>query len=289
MTKTKHFIFIGLMALIVLSSIVIIILEANEYYLTSLEERFYHELHNKFKPSGIYGHGFGIIGSLFMLIGVGSYMLRKRLRSWSKIGQIKYWLEFHIFLCTLGPILVLFHTAMKFGGIVSISFWSMVAVFASGIIGRFIYVQIPRTIEGRELSLNELQNSKSNITDILNDQFSLNQKTIDLIEHATDAHTFITGGSSLGRFIKKYQVDNKNIKKIKKELSQYQLSKTQVKQVLKSIKNEIIINRRIDRLNFMKNLFKYWHVAHLPFAIIMLVIMIVHIVVTLLFGYKWIF
>lgn len=289
MTKTKHFIFIGLMALIVLSSIVIIILEANEYYLTSLEERFYHELHNKFKPSGIYGHGFGIIGSLFMLFGVGSYMLRKRLRSWSKIGQIKYWLEFHIFLCTLGPILVLFHTAMKFGGIVSISFWSMVAVFASGIIGRFIYVQIPRTIEGRELSLYELQNSKSNITDILNDQFSLNQKTIDLIEHATDAHTFIRGGSSLGRFIKKYQVDNKNIKKIKKELSQYQLSKTQIKQVLNSIKNEIIINKRIDRLNFMKNLFKYWHVAHLPFAIIMLVIMIVHIVVTLLFGYKWIF
>jgi len=39
----------------------------------------------------------------------------------------------------------------------------------------------------------------------------------------------------------------------------------------------------------MKQLFKYWHVAHMPFALIMLVIVIIHIAVTLSFGYKWIF
>jgi hypothetical protein len=39
----------------------------------------------------------------------------------------------------------------------------------------------------------------------------------------------------------------------------------------------------------MKNIFKYWHVAHLPFAIVMLTIMVIHVVVTIVFGYKWIF
>jgi len=39
----------------------------------------------------------------------------------------------------------------------------------------------------------------------------------------------------------------------------------------------------------MQEFLRYWHVAHLPFALIMLVIMIVHIIVALLFGYKWIF
>jgi len=39
----------------------------------------------------------------------------------------------------------------------------------------------------------------------------------------------------------------------------------------------------------MQQLFKYWHVAHLPFAIIMLIILIIHVGVTLTFGYKWIF
>jgi hypothetical protein len=76
---------------------------------------------------------------------------------------LKYWLEFHIFLCSLGPVMILFHTAFKFGGIVSISFWSMIAVVVSGIIGRFIYIQIPRTIEGRELSLNEVREMKGDL------------------------------------------------------------------------------------------------------------------------------
>ena len=39
----------------------------------------------------------------------------------------------------------------------------------------------------------------------------------------------------------------------------------------------------------MQKLFKYWHVVHLPFAITMFVIMFVHIAVTIIFGYRWIF
>lgn len=73
----------------------------------------------------------------------------------ARFGRLKYWLEFHIFLCTLGPIMILFHTAFKFGGIVSISFWTMVLVVIIWVIGRFIYIQILRTIEGRELTLEE--------------------------------------------------------------------------------------------------------------------------------------
>jgi hypothetical protein len=268
--------------------IIILFLDGYDYYQTEIESRFYHESHDLLKPSGSYGHGYGIFGSLFMLVGVGIYMLRKRVRAFSKIGQIKHWLEFHIFLCTAGPILVLFHTAMKFGGIVSISFWSMVAVFASGIIGRFIYIQIPRTIEGRELSLSELKDSQSSITEVLQSEVELKENTIDLISHSIEGRSAVKG-SSLQRFIKKYQQDRQNLKKIKVELSSYNISKSQRNQIIKKIKDEIVLNRRIDRLNFMKEMFKYWHVAHLPFAVIMLVIMIIHVVVTLLFGYKWIF
>jgi hypothetical protein len=39
----------------------------------------------------------------------------------------------------------------------------------------------------------------------------------------------------------------------------------------------------------MQKLFKYWHVAHLPFALVMLVIMVVHVAVSIVFGYTWIF
>jgi len=39
----------------------------------------------------------------------------------------------------------------------------------------------------------------------------------------------------------------------------------------------------------MQKLFSYWHIFHKPFAIIMLVIVLVHIVATVLMGYTWIF
>jgi hypothetical protein len=39
----------------------------------------------------------------------------------------------------------------------------------------------------------------------------------------------------------------------------------------------------------MQDYLRYWHVAHLPFALVMLFIMIIHVVVAVLFGYKWIF
>lgn len=213
---TGHRIYIFSMTLIVLLVIAYLIVTGINYYRISIEERFFHPDYQRLKPSGIFGHGLGILGSLSMIIGVVTYMLRKRSRRFHKTGILKHWLEFHIFLCTLGPVLVLFHTSFKFGGLVAVSFWSMVAVFVSGIIGRFIYILIPRTIEGRELSLNEVRKMNSGL-------------------------------------------------------------------------NEEEIEGKIQRLEKLQNLFKYWHVAHLPFAIIMLIIMLIHVVVTITFGYRWIF
>jgi hypothetical protein len=63
----------------------------------------------------------------------------------------------------------------------------------------------------------------------------------------------------------------------------------QKRQLLGLAREEISLNNRIDRLQTMRKLFKYWHVAHLPFALVMLIIMVVHVAVTLAFGYKWIF
>ncbi len=207
----------------------------------------------------------------------------------ARMGKLKYWLEFHIFLCIMGPLFVLFHTSFKFGGIVSISFWSMVAVFLSGIIGRFIYIQIPRSIEGRELSLNEIRDMKSDISIILKTKFSLDQDSIETILESTR----ITGDPNhfmpIGHYFRKYREDRSKVRRIKVALKKSKLSRIQRSSVIKLVKNEISINRRIDRLQTMQNLFKYWHVAHLPFALLMLIIMVIHVAVTIVFGYRWIF
>ncbi len=274
MKKSVHMVYIGIMVSIVLLVTVYLAYTGYSYYITPLEERFYHPRHNWFKASGLFGQGLGVIGTFLILFGVSIYILHKRYNILGKWVRLKYLLEFHIFLCTLGPILVLFHTTFKFGGIVSIAFWSMVAVVASGVIGRFIYIQIPRTIEGRALSLAEVQNMKTNITEVLEEKYSLNPQTIQLFLNFT----------SIENVSKKTSVST-----LRNVLKENNVSNEERNSILKKVMEERSLSRKIARLETMKKWFRYWHVIHMPFALIMLVIVIIHVVVAFTFGYKWIF
>ena len=286
MTRTTHTLFIGTMSAIVVVVTVYLSFVGWSYYQLPLEERFYHPQHNWFKPSGAYGHGIGILGTFLILFGVVIYIARKRYNFMTKQLRLKYLLEFHIFLCTLGPILILFHTAFKFGGLVSVAFWSMVAVVASGVIGRFIYIQIPRTVEGRELSLNEVKGMRAKLVENLKQSVGLDEQLIPLIVGTTDGE----GAAAKRRsFISRYLDERKAVGVIRSSLKAKNMAREEQASIIRMVKEEFALSHRIGRLLTMQKLFKYWHVAHLPFALIMLIVLIIHVAVTLSFGYKWIF
>jgi hypothetical protein len=279
--------------LLVLVSIVLIVLillavKGSSYYNTVIAERFYHADYQSLKPSGSLGHGYGIVGSLLMVFGVLFYQVRKRVRAFHRFGLLKYWLEIHIFMCTLGPILILYHTSFKFGGLVAISFWSMVAVFASGIIGRFIYLQIPRTIEGRELSLNEVRLMKGDLEVSIDKLTAGNDQLKSLVESTLKSDKPTQTGTLFTNILAGMLADIQRIRMLKRELRTAAVSPQEIAAIVKLIKGERSLNRKISRLNTMQNLFRYWHVAHLPFALVMLIIMIIHIAVTIIMGYRWI-
>ena len=284
-----HRIYIGLLILVVVLATSYLAYQGYSYYSLSLEQRFFHPDHQTLKPSGFLGHSLGIFGSLLMLVGVSTYMLRKRISKFSRIGVLKYWLEFHIFLCTLGPIFVLYHTAFKFGGLVAVSFWSMVAVVLSGVIGRYIYLQIPRTIEGREMNLNEINQIKEDLNNKLTKVYNIDEKVLEEILNAVKKRPDRSGNNMVARSIAKYKFEHKTIKDVKTILRQHNVSNKNYREVARLIKDEINLNRKIDRLISMQSLFKYWHVAHLPFALLMLIIMLIHVGVTIAFGAHWIF
>jgi len=284
-----HAIYIGVLITVAVITSAYLAFEGYSYYMLGLENRFFHPDPQSLKPSGILGHGFGIIGSFMMLIGVASYMLRKRIHKMARLGLLKYWLEFHIFLCSLGPMLVLYHTAFKFGGLVAVSFWSMVAVVISGVIGRYIYLQIPHTIEGREMNLNEINQVKEELNKKLMADSQMDEEVLNEILQAVKKRPDRSGSTMLKRSISKFKFEIRIIKEVKSILTQNYISRKNSNQVIRLIKNEISLNRKIDRLITMKNLFGYWHVAHLPFALLMLVIMIIHVIVTITFGAHWIF
>ena len=285
MSPLTHKIYINTLILIVLVTTAWLIYIGYDYYSMPLEERFYHPGHADLKPSGPYGHGLGIIGTVLILTGVFGYMARKRFRALSHLGSLKYWLEFHIFLCVLGPVMVLFHTSFKFGGIVSISFWSMVAVVASGVLGRFIYLQIPRTIQGRELSLGEIKDMMEGLGNTISE--SVQHVPLQTLKEEIIKNN-LSAEKSLG-FVQRYINEYKAKNKFKERLKAENISSPDIKTIMKLVSEELTIGRRVETLHTMQKYFRYWHVAHLPFAIIMLVIMIIHVAVTIAFGYTWVF
>lgn len=289
MGSARHKIYITVLVSIVVFFVIVLYIEGHSYYVLTMEERSFHPNHQLLKPSGMVGHGLGIIGSLLIIIGVFSYMARKKIKKFSRLGVLRNWLEFHIFLCTLGPLLVLYHTAFKFGGIVAVSFWSMVAVVISGVIGRYIYVHIPRTIEGRELSMAEIGNMRSELSARLKESYHVDKGIIDMMEETFTLQPEVENKTIIFKLIAHDRLDRTVLRKIKLELRKHNFTGHAFNEAIELCKREIALTRRVEMLSTLQGLFKNWHVIHLPFALIMLAIMIVHVVVTVLFGYKWIF
>jgi hypothetical protein len=289
MTKTGHRIYLSFLVAIVFIAFISLAYFGLNYYKLGTEERVYDKLHSLLKPSGTIGHGLGIVGTFLIIFGVSMYMAKKRYRFLSRMGLLKHWLEFHIFLCTLGPILVLYHTSFKFGGLVAISFWSMVAVFLSGIAGRFIYLQIPHSIEGRELTLNEVRNMKKDILSELKDSFHLDDINLGLLSETLKKRPGVYNSNAIIRYVRSYSADRSTVFRVRSLLRMTSLPRSDKQIIMHLIEEDIKLNRRIERLDTMQSMFKYWHVIHSPFALVMLIIMVIHVAVTIVFGYRWIF
>jgi hypothetical protein len=157
----------------------------------------------------------------------------------------------------------------------------MVAVVASGVAGRFIYLQIPRTIQGRELGLHEIHEMKGQITEQI--QQEIGEELMQQIIHTGEE------GRTEKTYIQQVLADWHTKSQLRGRLKSAHIQGKKLRVIMKLVSQEMTMQRRIIGLQYMQKLFKYWHVIHLPFAIIMLVIMLIHVAVTLIFGYRWIF
>jgi hypothetical protein len=139
------------------------------YYLLPVGERPLDELHRQLRPAGPIGIGFGVLSTL-LFAAIYVYPLRKRWTWLRKMGTTRHWLDFHIVMGLAAPALVALHSAFKFGGLAGMAYWIMLAVVASGLVGRYFYAQIPRSKKDAELSLTELHRMNLELSENLRAQ-----------------------------------------------------------------------------------------------------------------------
>ncbi len=269
-----------------------IAVESWDYYELPLAERPHAPQHNSLKPGGFVGHGLGIIGSCMILL-LFLYSARKRGKLGLRFGRMGRWLDIHIWFGITGPLFITLHTAMKFNGLVSISYWSMVAVMASGFIGRYIYLQIPRDETGHALSMAEIENTIDGLSDLLQRDYDVSPDVIQALSRRAlggriEYKSGIAALLALVRYDLTRPIRHWRLNRLVRRLNPTIPSKA-TGAILELAKRKASLTRRRAVLRMINSVFHYWHVIHKPFAVVMIVIMLVHIAVVTLMGYKWIF
>ena len=251
------------------------------YYLTPVGERARHPDYWTFKPGGSLGLRFGMAGLVMMTV-MHLYSARKRVRSLRALGPLRNWLNGHILLGILGPLFVVLHSSFKVSGLISISFWSMVAVALSGIFGRYLYLQIPRTRAGEELSLAEVEKADRDLTRRLKDVFGADPAYLEQVERASTPPP----ARGLIAVLLALLLEDLGLRAGHAKVAPLPGLPPDVARELQSvIAQKKTLRRRIVLWDTIHRLFHHWHIIHKPFAVVMYLFVVVHVVVASLTGY----
>jgi hypothetical protein len=256
-----------------------------DFYRTPVLERAHHEGYWEWKAGGSVGHTLGVAGASMMVLML-LYSVRKRVGALRRLGPLSRWLDVHIFLGVFGPLLVVLHSTFKVQGLVALSFWSMIVVAASGVLGRYLYLQIPRTRAGEERALAELEADDRRLSELLRTRFRLDDAQLTSL----DALVAVPGRTGLaGGFVRLLTDDlrlRSGLRRFARECRS--VPRPVFREFERTVREKAQLRRRIQLWDRAHELFHYWHVLHKPFAIVMYVFMIVHVAVALVTGYGWV-
>lgn len=253
------------------------------YYSTPLTTRGYTAGHRMLRPSGPIGQTYGVVGTVLILVPF-IYMARKRIKNLSGVGTARTWLEIHLFCGIVGPVLVTLHTSFKFNGIVSAAYWSMVIVMLSGFLGRYLYVRIPRSIRGNELTRAELETQAH----VLKEELAAALASPDVIadvEQFEMAAVPSAGGQSFAGLLFGDLSLGRKLRALDRELVRHGVAADTRGEIVELTSQRSLLLRRAAYLHRTKKLFELWHVFHLPLVYLLLVIAAAHIGVALYLGY----
>jgi hypothetical protein len=264
--------------------VVYLAIAGSSFYLAPLAERARHPGYWVWKSGGSMGHSLGVVGSLMMVLML-LYSVRKRVRALRRLGTLSRWLDVHIYLGVFGPLLVVLHSSFKVGGLVSLSFWSMIVVATSGVVGRFLYVQIPRTRAGDELGLVAVQKLDARLSDQLRG-LGMSEETLRRLEDVVAPPQERPG---ILRALFEVGVGDLRVRsRLRSFTRSYRAGSTvAAARFRRVLREKAVIHRRILLWDALHELFHYWHVLHKPFAVVMYLFMLVHVGVAVMTGYGW--
>ena len=262
------------------------------YYALPMSQRVRSPLHPLLRSSGIVGQTAGIVAlAIFGFLWL--YPLRKRWRWLAFTGSVGRWLDVHIAAALTLPLLLAIHAAWRFGGVIGLGVWAMMIVCASGIVGRYLYVRIPRSRSGAELSLEEVAGQRRALTQQIVDATGL-----DLHEVQTLIAVGPAGGAptSALRALRLMLVNDLTRWRFRREIARRwralgargaELDEEALDTVAECAAREMALAQQVALLAATHRIFRWWHVAHRPIAVTALIAVAIHVAVVVAVGATW--
>jgi hypothetical protein len=229
------------------------------------------------KSSSLYGHGLGIIGFLFMLSTETLYSLRKRARGNAR-GRMSTWLQIHIFTGLTGSYMVLLHSAWKFNGLAGALMLMTVIIVISGVIGRYIYTAVPRTVDGAEVTLHDMEQQIALADAQLRDLGVTRSAPVARLASAAAPGS----GASLvfGRTLEQWRYD-RDVRRVLKNQGEQQ---GQAQQLRRLLDERFRLQRQVRSLAVARRLLAVWHTVHIPIGAALFTLAFIHIAAALYFA-----
>jgi hypothetical protein len=223
------------------------------------------------RPSSLGGLLLGSVGLLLMLATEILYSLRKRVRGFTR-GPMSAWLEVHIFTGLVGAFLVLLHAGGKFHGLAGATALATVVIVASGFVGRYLYTAMPRTLDGAEVTVREMEEHIATLDQRLRvlGVSLLGEEVLAVAMEVPRRGWLIV----LGRVFLRWQHRRRLRRRIRK-LSTADRARATVLEGLLTDRYRLLL--QIQALPTTRRLLSVWHVAHVPLGIVLFGLAFIHV------------
>jgi hypothetical protein len=242
-------------------------------------------------PERGWGYALGIIGGSLMLL-LLIYPARKRASWLGVLGGVTGWFRMHMVLGIVGPVLVLFHANFALGATNSnVALFCMLLVSGSGLIGRYLYSRIYGNWTEQQETLARLQATA--------DQLSRQTTTTAVLPElmgvieVEEKRLFGGSGNPAATFVRIMTSG------LRTAIARWRLERRIRRMVIQAARQSPTLaahgsrltataygyavrrldaNRRVAEHGFYARMFSFWHVAHVPFFIMLLVAGVVHVI-----------
>jgi hypothetical protein len=180
------------------------------------------------------------------------------------------------------------------------AFWIMFAVSVSGIVGRYLYGQIPRNLKAAEMTQKELQEMHQKYASQLTAQRLISdgdlrslltmpsrERVESLSIFTALGYMFVLDIARAFRVarLRRHALDfGDKVKTLGGFLS---TGNRQVERAIIAAREDATLTKRILFLKRSEQVFHLWHVIHKPFSYTFALLATFHIGVALLMGYRW--